>query len=67
MGQFGGAAVERTRGAMASVAKWGVQYVFHWVLYDDASATGFGLYDVNGALTPIGNYFKTGGFRVAGD
>jgi hypothetical protein len=63
-GRFGDAAVDRTVSALATAAKWGARYLFHWVLYDDASASGHGLYDVNGALTPMGAYFKSTGFRI---
>lgn len=64
--QFGDAA-ERTRAFVSSAARWGIRYAFQWALYDDASGSGFGLYDGNGVLTPVGSFLRQIGFRLVID
>jgi hypothetical protein len=62
VGEFGFA--RSTADAMAKIAEaisaaeqWGTPYIFHWVMYDDASGVGFGLFDQQGTLTELGRYY----------
>jgi hypothetical protein len=39
--------------------RWGAAYIICWSLYDSDPRNDFGLFDVNGALTPIGAYYRS--------
>ena len=39
--------------------RWGAAYIIYWSLYDSDPSNDFGLFDVNGALTAIGAYYRS--------
>ena len=55
---WGNAVVDRIRAVHEASRAWGVPYVFHWNLYDQNAVDTFGLYDVRGAKTAIGEYYE---------
>jgi hypothetical protein len=42
----------------AGAISWGVAYVIQWNLYDQDDTNDFGLFDQNGILTSLGEYYK---------
>jgi hypothetical protein len=39
--------------------RWGAAYIIYWSLYDSDPGNDFGLFDVDGALTAIGTYYRS--------
>jgi hypothetical protein len=55
---WGSQAVSLTQSISAAAISWGVSYVILWNLYDQSEQNDFGLYDLEGAITPLGQYYK---------
>jgi hypothetical protein len=51
-------AVTRMDRVISLAVSWGVSYIFQWNMYDQNVIYDFGLYDVTGKLTALGNYYK---------
>jgi hypothetical protein len=51
-------AVESLNDALDAAQDWGAPFVFHWVMYDDATEAAFGLFDRSGAMTDLGRYYR---------
>lgn len=50
--------VTRTSEIMSAALAWGVPYFIQWQLYDTDAANTFGLYDLDGRQTPLGDWFQ---------
>jgi hypothetical protein len=51
-------AVVRTDRVINVAVSWGVSYVFQWNMYDQNAIDNFGICDVTGQLTAIGQYYR---------
>jgi len=56
---WGVQAVTRTDAVVSAAKAWGAAYIFQWNLYDQDLQDDFGLFDLNGNMTPIGAYFQS--------
>jgi hypothetical protein len=54
---WGERTVELTDRAIAAALDWGVSYIVQWSVYDTDPTADLGLFDANGALTPLGEYY----------
>jgi len=57
--EWGDQAVLRTEAVIAAAQAWGVAYIIQWNLYDSDPQDDFGLFDLDGNVTPIGAYFES--------
>ena len=55
----GSQVVTRVDEVLRAALDWGVEYVIHWELFDQDENWNSGLYDLNGAPTPLESYFRT--------
>ena len=55
---WGSQAVARTQRVTEAAFSWGVPYVIVWELYDQSETDSFGLYDLNGNMTPLGKHYR---------
>jgi hypothetical protein len=51
-------AVARTDRVINVAVLWGVSYLFQWNVYDQSVVDDFGLCDINGRPTALGEYYK---------
>jgi len=51
--------VRKTNEVIQAALAWGVSYYVQWNLYNDSATQDYGLFDVNGNLTPLGNWFES--------
>jgi hypothetical protein len=56
---YGDRQVAAAQAYQEAALRWGAAYIIYWSLYDSDPANDFGLFDVNGALTPIGAYYRS--------
>ena len=50
--------VLKTRATTEAAIRWGVSYVIQWNLYDQDETQDFGLFDLDGNLTGLGEYYR---------
>ena len=56
---WGSQTITRLDEVLRAALDWGVAYVIHWQLFDQNENAKFGLYDLDGAPTPLEFYFRT--------
>lgn len=56
--QWGAETVERTDRVISAALDWGVAYLIQWSVYDTSPSADLGLFDLNGAITPLGEYYR---------
>ena len=50
--------VSKTDRLINTAVLWGISYVFQWNMYDQSARDDFGMYDVRGQLTVLGEYYR---------
>jgi hypothetical protein len=55
---LGGRLIPTTLSVVAEAIAWGVEYIIQWNLYDQNPETDFGMYDSDGRLTGLGEYYR---------
>jgi hypothetical protein len=50
--------IPATLSVVAEAISWGVEYIIQWNLYDQGPGTDFGMYDSDGRLTVLGEYYR---------
>jgi len=51
-------AIARTDRMINIAVSWGIPYMFQWNIYDQSAREDFGMFDINGQPTALGEYYK---------
>lgn len=50
--------IVRTDEVISIAQSWGISYLFQWNMYDQSTIEDFGICDMMGRLTPLGEYYR---------